>query len=188
MSANPNDPFNNPNPNEAPAAYGQEDFASPPPRRGGNRLLIGCLIAAVVGLLVCCGGGYLVIRFGSSMLADMIRAEVQDSPTIVEHIGDIQSLEMNIGAIGEEAQNLEPGQASPFVFDIVGDKGSGQLIVTQETPGGAIESAVLVLPSGERLPVELSDGTDELNDIEEELNNLEFNVDVEEPAAAETAP
>lgn len=188
MSANPNDPFNNPRGNDPPLAYGQDDFANPPPRRSGNRLLIGCLIAAVIGVLVCCGGGFMLFRVGSSMMGDMIRGEVQNSPTIVEHIGDIQSLQMNIGATGEEAQQAEPGQASPLVFDIVGDRGSGQLIVFQGGPGGAIESAVLVLPDGERLPVELDSGAEELDEIEAELNNLEFDVEVEPPAGAETSP
>lgn len=182
MSVNPTDPFDqrNPNPPTTPTSYAQDDFNQQPPRRSGNRLLIGCLIAGVVGALVCCGGMFAMYRFGTTMMGEVIRDEIRDSPTIVEHIGDIESLQMNIGATSEEVQNAPAGQGSPLVFDIVGSKGSGQVVVMQSGAAGTIvDSAILVLPDGERLPIELAGNAEELDDIEQELNNLEFDVPVE---------
>ncbi len=177
MSTNSNDPFDNPNANVNQSVgqptYGQDDFVQPPPKKSGNGLLIGCGLAGLFGLLLCCGGFGMLSYFGLGVVGDVIQAEVENSPTIIENIGEIESMSLNLAATGEEAQGIQPGQSAPMVFDVVGTKGDGKIVVQQSRTGQGIDSAVLVLPSGERLPIELSSGSaDELDEIEVELNDL----------------
>lgn len=181
MAMNSNDPFDNPNANQrsnvnqgpGQQTYGQDDFVQPPPKKGGKGLLIGCGIASLLGMLVCCGGFAMLGYFGLGVVGDVVQAEVENSPTIIEHIGEIDSMSLNLTATGEEAQGVEPGQAAPMVFDVQGSKGSGMIVAQQSRTSPGINSAVLVLPSGERFPIELASGSaEELDDIEVELNDL----------------
>lgn len=180
MSMNSNDPFDNPNAAPGPAVnpaagqqtYGQDDFAQPP-KKGNRGLLIGCGVAGFLGMLLCCGGFAMLGFFGLGVVGDVVQAEVENSPTIIENIGEIDSMSLNLAATGEEAQGIQPGQATPMVFDVKGSKGDGKIVAQQSRTGQGIDSAVLVLPSGERLPIELASGNaEELEDIEVELNDL----------------
>jgi hypothetical protein len=181
MSMNSNDPFDNPNAVQGPAVnqgggqqtYGQDDFAQPPPKKGGKGLLIGCGIVGLLGVLVCCGGVAMVGVWGPGIAGDAVRPEVENSATVIEHIGEIESMSLNFSATVEEAQSVEPGQQGLMVFDVQGTKGGGKIVAQQSPTSQGIDSAVLVLPSGERLPIELASGSaEELDDIEVELNDL----------------
>jgi len=177
MSINSNDPFDNPNANQGQAqpTYGQDDFAQTPPKKSRKGLWIGCGLALILGGLLCCGGPLLLIPFAQSAIGDLARAEVEHSPVVIEHIGEIESMSMDFMASVEEAQNVQPGQGSTLVFDVEGSKGSGQIIVQQSGGSEEIDAAVLVTSSGERFPIELaSRPASEFEDIEAELNNLEF--------------
>ncbi len=183
MSTNPSDPFDNPNANRSPANqgfgqpnYAQDDFAQPPRKTGGKGLWIGCGIAGLLGVLLCCGGFGMLGYFGLNVMGDMVQAEVENSPTVIEHFGDIESMSMNFTATAEEAQNVPPGEGSPLVFDVRGSKGSGRIVARQSPGAQGIESAVLITSTGQRFPIELSSGpASDLDDIELELKELEFN-------------
>ena len=186
MSTNSNDPFDNPNAAQGPAGgqvggqqtYGQADFAQPPPKKGGRGLLIGCGIVGVVGLLLCCGVMGMFAYVAPGLFGDIVKAEVENSPTVIEHIGEIESMTLSMSASIDEAENFEPGQATPMAFEVQGTKGSGTIMVQQSRTGQGIDSAVLVLPSGERLPIELASGSaGVLDDIEVELNELDVELD-----------
>ena len=177
MSTNPNDPFENPNSPQHTAqqtagapAYGQDGFPQQQQSSSVGKWLIGCGLAGVLGVLVCCGGGYMLIQFSLNAIGTTIRSEIAESPVVEEHLGQIESFSFDFGAFIDEAENQEPGQAPPLVFAIEGTKGSGQIFVQPSSGGGStVESAVLVLPSGDRYPIELSGPDAELEgfDIED---------------------
>ncbi len=175
MSMNTNDPFANPNANHGRTqpTYGQDDFAPAPPRKSNSRLWLGCGLASLLGLLVCCGGFAALSYFGMDVMGDFVRSEVENSPTVIEHFGQIESMRFSISATAEEAQNIQPGQGSPMAFDVQGTKASGQIVVQQSRSGQGVESAVLITADGQRFPIELIGNSDaELDDIEVQLNDL----------------
>ena len=106
---------------------------TPPPKRsspwpwilgiGGGFLLAG---------LLCCGcfGGF--IWFGVGQMTEMVKQQISDDPVVREHLGEVQSVTTNMMAIGEEQQKNPPAPGqNVLVFDVVGTKGSGQLVGTQ---------------------------------------------------------
>ncbi|WP_372725529.1 hypothetical protein [Novipirellula sp.] len=177
MSMSPNDPFET-NPNSRFA--GQQP---PPPQSNTWKWVIGIILGVcVVGGLVCCGGAYFMFRMGQGMMADMITQEVAANPVIQEHIGEIQSAELNLAATGEAGQN-EPGT---LAFDIVGSKGSGVLEIKQDPSnngnGISIRSAELVMPDGTRYEV-ISD----LESFEDQIDTG-FEMDADSPALDQPEP
>lgn len=146
MSNQPNNPFES----------SGERFGQPPQKKSNVWLWVIGIIGGfiVVGALVCCGGLYFTYQAGKTMLAESIRTELRGNPVIEENLGEIQSLEMNLGATGQQNQ----GQDGPdvLVFDAEGSKGSGQIAVRPDQAGG-FTSAELILPDGERIELESSD-------------------------------
>lgn len=111
--------------------------------------ILGCV--AVVGAFVCCGGGYFAYRFSTEMVGTIVKDAVAQDPAIEEHIGTIQTIDVNLGATGEA------GGGNRMVFDVRGDKGSGQIEAVLSPGGQSLDSAVLVLPDGERIDLELQE-------------------------------
>jgi hypothetical protein len=187
MSMSPNNPFED-------RRDDQGDVQGPPRRKsGGKGCLIGCSIAGVLGLLVCCGGGAMMIPFGISILTSDYQQQLAGNPVIVEHIGEIESLEMSWSATFEEAQKSDgQGSAAPIAFEVKGSKGSGTLLIQQDQSGGGggIKSATLVLPDGTRHPIDVSQSPSAVDDLDfDELSDLIDSGDlaVPEPAVPEPA-
>ena len=172
MSNNPNNPFDDNPPNQG---YAQ----GAPPQKSSNTWLwvLGILGAlGLVGAVVCCGGSYFAFRAGTGMMADAFKAELADNPVIEEHIGTIDSMSMNLG------KTSEYGQSSPgsIAFDISGSKGSGTILIKQETradgqPG--VGSAELILADGTRHAIEVGGGDSAVIDDE-------FKIDLGDPEPA----
>ncbi len=165
MSTNSNDPFTNPN--AAPGInQGNVGHAEPQQKKSRTGLLIGCGLASLLGLLVCCGGFSMLGYLGLDAVAQVIHAEVENSPTVIENFGQIESMTLSISGIADEAQNIQPGEGSPMVFDVVGSKASGQIVAVQipGTPG--ISSAVLITADGTRIPIELTGGLSEFDELD----------------------
>lgn len=148
----PNNPFERP-------GDPSRQFNQDSPQQGQSRVWLWVLgtvgVLVVLGALVCCGGGYFVWQFGSEAVAQAMIEDLQGNPVIEEHIGEIQSAEMNLRATAEE-QETTPNS---MTFNIQGPKGEGKVVVVQGPGAGqpSIESAVLVLPDGTRhqaLPLE----------------------------------
>lgn len=69
--------------------------------------------------LVCCGGFGGLMYFGLGVVAAEVENQLQDHPAIREHIGEIQSFDMNFVKSGAEADD------EVFVFDCEGTSGNG---------------------------------------------------------------
>lgn len=148
MSMNPNNPFD---------SKSDQD----PPRKQGSKTWIWILgilgLLGVVGALVCCGGGYALFNVGTGMLAEAYKTQLAGNPVIEEHIGQIESMDMNLTKTAQEGQN---SKQEMLAFDITGTKGSGTIMIKQDKSGGdgtGIESAELILSDGSRHPVPLDE-------------------------------
>jgi hypothetical protein len=112
-----------------------------------------CLIVALGGgfllvAIVCCGGGGLLGWFGMSIVSAEIEAQLRDNPTLKEHIGEIESFQLNfVKSAAENNQNS-------LIFEVKGTKGSGEITVMAATdPNGKeiIQSAELRLADGQKV-------------------------------------
>ncbi len=136
-----------------PQSYNDPNFPHQQPPRSGNRTLFWVLgiIAAlfIAGVIACCGFVYLGVPFVSNQLANQLRPQLQNSPEIVEHIGEIQDMTLNPQAMQQE------DQSGKMVFDLQGTKGNGQVVVDPAQFGANTidEGLELVLPDGRRIPI-----------------------------------
>ena len=113
----------------------------------------------VIGALVCCGGGYFGYQAVTNMIAEAYKSQLQGNPVIVEHVGEIESMKLNLTTTQEQAQS----SGGMMAFDIVGSKSSATLLVRQ-APGGdgtAIADAELLMPDGTRHDVPIDDFGDD---------------------------
>lgn len=178
---NPNNPFeSNPNaPGNAGAVYGD-----PPPKKSSAKFwLLGCGITGALGLLICCGGGTMMTKFGLTVLAGEFQKQLEGNPVIVEHIGDIESMDMSWSDTIAGAQNADGG-AEELAFKIQGTKGSGVVMVQQDKAGDGtgMQSATLVMDDGSRFPIELGQGDGDSFDMDEIFDEGEIPMEVAEPA------
>ena len=84
--------------------------------------------------------------FGFNVLAEEARAAVENNAVFKEHIGNIQSLELNF------TKSSAHGDPDVMVYDVEGDRGSGTLYIstTDNFSGDSdINWIELRLPSGE---------------------------------------
>lgn len=133
-------------------AYSSQSFdPEHPPITVPRRSSVGCWIwALLLGggflILVCGGGGVLLFRFGLQVLASQIEDELADNPIVLEHIGQIESLELDFG------RSAAHEDADTFIYQVRGTKGSGRITVkhvTAEGGGERILAGELRLPNGE---------------------------------------
>jgi hypothetical protein len=138
-------------PNPYAGSFGPQQ--PPPPRKSYLWLwILGGL--GLGGLLVCgCCGGFMM--FGLSQVNNAMMQEVAGHPAIAQHIGEIQSMTMNVIATGEETDKRGDG-VSVLVYDVKGSKGSGKLLGAQSKnpqPGDFFLQIDLRLPSGEEISI-----------------------------------
>lgn len=131
--------------------YGQQQFQPqpPPPKKSSTTPIILAVVGVigVVCLLVCCGGGIWVVRFGMSVVSADIENQLRDHPEIQEHVGTIQSLEV------DWAKSMAEDDYDIWTYDVEGSKASGELVVesTSDDEGEVIVSATLRLSTGETI-------------------------------------
>ena len=110
----------------------------------------------VVFFILLATAGVAAVSMGSMVLGDSVIVVVENDPAIVEHIGDIKSCSLDLGETAKAAEAAEqPGDSTQMAFQIQGSKGEGTLLMTPR-PGSsnAFSSGTLVLPSGERIPLQ----------------------------------
>ena len=98
------------------------------PRQGLSTWVIVLIVLGVLGsgfLVLCCGGGVAFLYFGMQVFSEEIANELRDNPTLIEHVGNVESFE--IDWIGSAAADGE----SVFLFDVKGSKADG--VVTCES-------------------------------------------------------
>lgn len=93
-------------------------------------------------------GGLVVVSFGIGVFTDQVEADLRENPVIVEHIGRIESFEIEL-----MASMAAPGEED-FVFRVEGTKGNGLIQATCVTIDDLTEDVVagtLQLDSGETI-------------------------------------
>jgi hypothetical protein len=142
------------------SAYGQGPYAhnpyghQPPPRSGGSWLWLWILLAVGGGMfLFCCGGCGLLAYIGMNQEEGQIKAQIAGQPAIVEHIGEIVTLER------DWSKSIDEEDPNTWYFRVVGTVGEGDLIVKEveglhlDEDEIQIEWAKLRLDSGEEFDV-----------------------------------
>ncbi len=67
----------------------------------------------------------MLAKFGLDQVGGQVAQQVQNDPAIVEHIGNVESVSMDI--MGTTKYQQESGDSDGMVFEITGDKGTGIL-------------------------------------------------------------
>jgi len=178
----PHDSFPRGNPND-PRQTGYEegrdnpavtDGAEPKKRRFG--CCLGCGVVGAIMLLVCCGGAAYLGDFFFGTLGEEFGRQVASVEEFRENVGDIKEISPNYSLMVEEVQRAQQaGEDPPIVYDVEGTKGSAVLVVTQdpESSEPVAKEAVLILPDGTRIPLEIKPGAGNVNEFEEDIEAME---------------
>ena len=131
-----------------PPAYPYGVPPSPPPTPRKSRKRLAWVLAGTGALLavLCCGGFGGLAYFGLNLVKTEVRNQVRDHPVVVEHIGEIQTFDINLTESGAAADS------DTFVYEVAGTKGRGVLTVKHVTDDDGAEqivSAKLRLPDGQ---------------------------------------
>ena len=109
---------------------------------------MGCGGCAVIAVLAMIFGGWAMVRFGLNVFAADVEADLRDNPVIVEHLGRIEELEVDLTA------SITTEGADDFVFRARGTKGAGLISATCVTNDDGVEEVIagtIQLDSGETL-------------------------------------
>jgi hypothetical protein len=118
--------------------------------------MMGCGGCAVIAVLALFFGGWAMVRLGLDVFASDVESELRDNPVIIEHIGRIEELEVDLTA------SLSTDENDDFVFTVRGTKGSGLVhatCITRDDGTEAVTAGTIQLESGETLG--LFPGSDE---------------------------
>jgi len=130
----------------------------PPEKSSNTCLILGLVFGGFGGFILLCGGccfGTMYFAFGE--LEQQTRATLTDNEVIKDHIGQIQTFEIDSMA---SIQKSAAGEEDTFVFHATGDKGSGTIeaVVLDAGDGFYVESGQLKMSTGE--VYELIEGTE----------------------------
>lgn len=112
-----------------------------------------CLVLSIVfgviggGFLLCGGACLLGGNWVAGEITGSVRESLAENPVIDEHIGDVQSFEM------EKLATLDHEDEDVFIFRVEGSKGSGTITatcLTGDDGGHQAYSGELVMDSGDR--------------------------------------
>ncbi len=110
--------------------------------------MMGCGGCAVLTVLAIFFGGWAMVRLGLDVFANDVEFELRDNPVIIEHIGRIEELEVDLTA------SLSTPEDDDFVFEVRGTKGSGLIhatCVTRDDGTEAVTAGTIQLESGATL-------------------------------------
>jgi hypothetical protein len=120
-------------------------------KSGLPKILIIVLVVGLIGTLLCggvCGGGAF---WGWGMFEEQAQQALSQNEVILEHIGEIQSMDFDLMGTGE-AEDGSTAAGQTFVFRVEGSKGSGVVsaeFVTDDADTELLTSGTLTLSSGE---------------------------------------
>ncbi|MEM7249144.1 MAG: hypothetical protein AAF533_27735 [Acidobacteriota bacterium] len=111
---------------------------------GGGKVILGCGIACAVLLVLGTVGCGALAWFGLGVLGDEVKSRLGDNPILVEHLGELQEVTMDI------AESMDNEHPDILVFRAVGTQASGKLTVEMREVGGEQEivAAELELDDG----------------------------------------
>jgi hypothetical protein len=171
-----------------PQSY-NDPSVRPQPPKSSNRTLFWILgivsFITVGGAIACCGLGYFGIQMATKELATQFRGQIENSPEVAEHIGDVEDMTLSFQAM------QQAGEAAKLVFEIKGTKGSGQVSVDLSKAEGKNpeEAFELVLPDGQRIPLTgvKDDELDfEISEPDAESESSDESSDMDDPADEES--
>lgn len=155
-----------------------------PPAKSGSGIKIVLIVFGIIMLLglLACGGlaalTYFGISKGMEVAAEEFRKQLSGNPVIEAEIGELQSMSLQFMETAERAD--QAGGEAVIVFDAVGSKGTGKILVTPAQGGGnKINSAVLELPDGRQVPIPLGGGEEPMMD-EGDVGDV-GNIDIGDP-------
>ena len=102
------------------------DPFAPPPRRSRKGCWIAVIALCVVGV-VCCGGLPILVGFGLNLVTVEVADLLRDNPKMQEHIGEIQTFEMDF------SRSMLEEDEDTFHYRVKGTKGEGQIAVKHIT-------------------------------------------------------
>jgi hypothetical protein len=108
--------------------------------------MIGCGGCSVIAVLAVILGGWVMVRLGLDVFAAAVEGDLRENPVIVEHIGLIEELEVELKT------SLTTDGQDDFVFRVRGTKGSGLIkatCVTTEDGDEEVVAGTIQLDSGE---------------------------------------
>lgn len=130
----------------------------PPAKSNSTCLILGLVFGGFSGFVLICGGccfGTMYFSFG--VIEEQARPQITNNAVVVEHIGEVQSCEMDWMASLQRSQQQE----NTFVFDLTGTKGAGQVVAVLLPDGNnpmSLVSGQLTMSTGE--VYELVEGQD----------------------------
>jgi hypothetical protein len=125
-------------------------YGPPPPRKSPSAVVWVALAIGGALLLVCGGGCGALVVFGLNVAEEEIIAQLRDNPKLREHIGEIESLDLDIVASGAEDDE------DVFVYRVKGTQGAGRLIIREGSNDDfdtIVEEATLRLSDGTKVQI-----------------------------------
>lgn len=119
----------------APPHEGPGSWDRPPSKGGGSvaRILGILVIVALIGMGACGACAYIALKWGSGVFEEQVESELRDDPVVLEHIGELESVSLDLRATGNEPE------LDVYVFDVQGTTGSGRLVLRLRTDRGEPE-------------------------------------------------
>lgn len=111
----------------------------------GGVLLLGCC--------GCAGFAYFAYNTGVKQVAQSVRPQLQADPAVQEHIGNLNSAEVDVGAaFSELKKDPDKHRGRSMAIRVKGDKAEGIVLgrLDQTGPNSArMADAVLIMPNGD---------------------------------------
>lgn len=109
-----------------------------------GRVGLGCVVIVVLVLAAIGAAVYFIGKAGVDIIAEQVKVDIRDNPVILEHLGNLQTLELDLkataAASGEDV----------YVFQATGTKGKGEIRATVVTVSDTerVKEGTLRLESG----------------------------------------